>query len=63
MKGSAMPQVSLMVNGKQHTVEVEGRPLPVELLREKLGLTGTHIGCDTAICGWGLRGACRTAWR
>src|ERR1700759_4087012 len=48
-----MPQVSLTVNGKQHTVEVEGRTLPVELLREKLGLTGTHIGCDTS-----QRGAC-----
>src|SRR5205085_10954254 len=50
-KGSAMPQVTLMVNGKQHTVEVEGRTLLVELLREKLGLTGTHIGCDTSQCG------------
>jgi carbon-monoxide dehydrogenase small subunit len=50
-KGIAMPQVSLTVNGKQHTVEVEGRTLLVELLREKLGLTGTHIGCDTSQCG------------
>ena len=46
-----MPQVSLTVNGTQHTVEVEGRPLLVELLREKLGLTGTHVGCDTSQCG------------
>src|SRR5271157_1047725 len=46
-----MPQVSLTVNGKQHTVEVEGRTLLVELLREKLGLTGTHVGCDTSQCG------------
>src|SRR3954464_6967457 len=46
-----MPQVSLTVNGKQHTVDVEGRTLLVELLREKLGLTGTHIGCDTSQCG------------
>ncbi|MEA2777373.1 MAG: aerobic carbon-monoxide dehydrogenase small subunit, partial [Acetobacteraceae bacterium] len=46
-----MPQVTLTVNGKQHTVEVEGRTLLVELLREKLGLTGTHIGCDTSQCG------------
>ncbi len=46
-----MPQVSLTVNGKSHTVEVEGRTLLVELLREKLGLTGTHIGCDTSQCG------------
>jgi len=46
-----MPQVSLTVNGKRHTVEVEGRTLLVELLREKLGLTGTHVGCDTSQCG------------
>ena len=46
-----MPQVSLTVNGKQHTVEVENRTLLVELLREKLGLTGTHVGCDTSQCG------------
>ena len=46
-----MPQVSLTVNGKQHTTEVEGRTLLVELLREKLGLTGTHVGCDTSQCG------------
>ena len=46
-----MPQVSLTVNGTPHTVEVEGRTLLVELLREKLGLTGTHVGCDTSQCG------------
>ena len=46
-----MPQVSLTVNGKPHTVDVEGRTLLVELLREKLGLTGTHVGCDTSQCG------------
>ncbi len=46
-----MPQVTLTVNGKQHTVEGEGRTLLVEVLREKLGLTGTHIGCDTSQCG------------
>ena len=46
-----MPQVALTVNGTPHTVEVEGRTLLVELLREKLGLTGTHIGCDTSQCG------------
>ena len=39
-----MPQVTLTVNGKQHSVEVEGRTLLVELLREKLGMTGTHVG-------------------
>ena len=46
-----MPNVSLSVNGKQHEVEVEGRTLLVELLREKLHLTGTHVGCDTSQCG------------
>jgi aerobic carbon-monoxide dehydrogenase small subunit len=46
-----MPQVSLTVNGKSVSAEVEGRTLLVELLREKLGLTGTHIGCDTSQCG------------
>ncbi len=46
-----MPQVNLTVNGKQHSVEVEGRTLLVELLREKIGLTGTHVGCDTSQCG------------
>ncbi len=46
-----MPQVTLTVNGKTSTVEVEGRTLLVELLREKLGLTGTHVGCDTSQCG------------
>ena len=46
-----MPQVSLTVNGTAHTVEVEGRTLLVELLREKLRLTGTHVGCDTSQCG------------
>ena len=46
-----MPQVSLTVNGKQHSVDVEGRTLLVELLREKLHLTGTHVGCDTSQCG------------
>jgi carbon-monoxide dehydrogenase small subunit len=46
-----MPQVTLTVNGKPHTVEVENRTLLVELLREKLALTGTHVGCDTSQCG------------
>jgi len=46
-----MPQVTLTVNGKQHTVDVEGRTLLVELLREKIGLTGTLVGCDTSQCG------------
>jgi carbon-monoxide dehydrogenase small subunit len=46
-----MPKVSLTVNGKPVTAEVEGRTLLVQLLRETLGLTGTHVGCDTSQCG------------
>ena len=46
-----MPQVTLTVNGQKHTVDVEARTLLVELLREKIGLTGTHVGCDTSQCG------------
>ena len=46
-----MPSVTLTVNGHSHTVAVEGRTLLVDLLRENLRLTGTHIGCDTSQCG------------
>ena len=46
-----MPQVTMTVNGTSRSVEVEGRTLLVELLREKLHLTGTHVGCDTSQCG------------
>ncbi len=46
-----MAKISLTVNGKAVSAEVEGRTLLVELLREKLALTGTHIGCDTSQCG------------
>ena len=46
-----MPSVSLTVNGQPRTAEVEGRTLLVELLREGLRLTGTHVGCDTSQCG------------
>ena len=46
-----MPQVSLTVNGTPITAEVEARTLLVQLLRETLGLTGTHVGCDTSQCG------------
>jgi carbon-monoxide dehydrogenase small subunit len=51
MLEGTMPQVALTVNGKNVSREVEGRTLLVELLREGLGLTGTHIGCDTSQCG------------
>ena len=43
--------VALSVNGRQYTKEVEARTLLVHLLRDDLGLTGTHIGCETSICG------------
>ncbi|MBI3512487.1 MAG: (2Fe-2S)-binding protein [Proteobacteria bacterium] len=46
-----MPSVSLTVNGRKVSAEVEQRTLLVQLLREKLGLTGTHVGCDTSQCG------------
>jgi len=44
-------QVTLTVNGTEHTVDVESRLLLVHLIREELELTGTHIGCDTTSCG------------
>jgi aerobic carbon-monoxide dehydrogenase small subunit len=43
--------VHLTVNGETHEVEVETRLLLVHLLRDTLGLTGTHVGCDTTNCG------------
>jgi carbon-monoxide dehydrogenase small subunit len=46
-----MPSVTLRLNGKSVRAEVESRTLLVELLRERLGLTGTHVGCDTSQCG------------
>ena len=44
-------QVSMTVNGAEVTREIEGRLLLVHFLREELGLTGTHWGCDTSNCG------------
>ena len=46
-----MTTVSLTINGKEASAEVESRTLLVELIRENLGLTGTHVGCDTSQCG------------
>jgi aerobic carbon-monoxide dehydrogenase small subunit len=46
-----MSTVSMKVNGKAVSGEAEGRTLLVEFLREGLGLTGTHVGCDTSQCG------------
>src|SRR5260221_12336096 len=46
-----MTTVTLTVNGKPATAQVEPRTLLVQLLRENLALTGTHVGCDTSQCG------------
>ena len=46
-----MPLVTLTVNGERKSAEAEDRTLLVYFLRETLGLTGTHIGCDTSQCG------------
>ena len=46
-----MPAVSMTVNGKAVTADVEPRTLLVQYLRENLRLTGTHVGCDTSQCG------------
>jgi len=43
--------ITVMINGESHSLEVEPRLLLVHLIREKLNLTGTHIGCDTTSCG------------
>lgn len=43
--------ITLKINGEEHSVEVEPRLLLVHLIREKLDLTGTHIGCDSSNCG------------
>ena len=44
-------EITVTVNGAEHSLEVEPRLLLVHMLREKLGLTGTHVGCDTTSCG------------
>tara|TARA_B100000953_G_scaffold282975_1_gene261595 strand:+ start:202 stop:669 length:468 start_codon:yes stop_codon:yes gene_type:complete len=46
-----MATVSMTVNGQAVSGEVEGRTLLVQFIREHLGLTGTHVGCDTSQCG------------
>jgi carbon-monoxide dehydrogenase small subunit len=46
-----MPHVSMSVNGKPASGEVEGRTLLSSFLRDQLHLTGTHVGCDTSQCG------------
>mgnify|MGYP002761012842 FL=1 len=44
-------EITLTVNGTEHTIEVEPRRLLVHAIREDLDMTGTHIGCDTGNCG------------
>jgi aerobic carbon-monoxide dehydrogenase small subunit len=44
-------QVTVTVNGAERTADVEPRLLLVHLIRERFGLTGTHLGCDTTSCG------------
>jgi len=52
MPVQAVPhEVTIEVNGSRRTVTVEARRLLVHLIREDLGLTGTHVGCDTSQCG------------
>ena len=43
--------ISITVNGKAHALDVPANALLSEILREQLGLTGTHVGCDTSQCG------------
>jgi aerobic carbon-monoxide dehydrogenase small subunit len=51
VKGGAVRNVSLTVNGVPHELSLEPRELLVYVLREQLGLTGTVVGCDTSSCG------------
>ena len=51
MDAVAKKGVSIKVNGVEHSHQVEPRLLLVHFLRDVLGLTGTHIGCETSICG------------
>src|SRR5712691_9113330 len=46
-----MRRVSLSVNGAQHELDLEPRELLVYVLRDRLRLTGTNVGCDTSSCG------------
>ncbi len=46
-----MTVVSMTVNGKPVSADIEARTLLVNYIREELGLTGTHVGCDTSQCG------------
>src|SRR5690242_2475994 len=50
-EGGAIMKVSIQVNGAPQEHETEPRRLLVHFLREECGLTGTHIGCETGLCG------------
>jgi carbon-monoxide dehydrogenase small subunit len=50
-KEGAVRRVSITVTGAEHDLELEPRELLVYVLRERLGLTGTNVGCDTSSCG------------
>tara|TARA_B100001057_G_scaffold19525_2_gene18200 strand:+ start:71545 stop:72057 length:513 start_codon:yes stop_codon:yes gene_type:complete len=50
-KGVIMVKVKININGTEYAKEVEDNQLLVDFLREELGLTGTHVGCDTSQCG------------
>src|SRR5437762_2919667 len=51
MDAATKKKVSIRINGVEHSADVEPRLLLVHFLREVIGLTGTHIGCETSICG------------
>jgi len=51
MKEASMTPVSMNINGRRRSAQVEPRTLLVHFLREHLNLTGTHVGCDTSQCG------------
>ena len=46
-----MPKITMTVNGQERSADIEARTLLSSFLREDLGLTGTHVGCDTSQCG------------
>ena len=46
-----MAKITVTINGEKHEDEVEPRLLLVHYLRDQLGLTGTHVGCETTLCG------------
>ncbi len=50
MMADSIP-VTLTINGTEHTIDVEPRLLLVHAIRDVIGLTGTHVGCDTSQCG------------